>query len=595
MPRAHHARSVRRAAWLAASGASAVLLAACGGGNDDGVATCDESQVRQAFAAVSDTQVVMVRPFMQNEPLLLSGTATGTTPRAEADLCMVKLLVGPGSAGPAGAPSSSAGIGIEAWLPRPEKWNGRLHLKGGGGWAGGAHASTTALGVNTSGTAGSPAATAALEGAVSASTDTGHAITGTGSFAMNPDGSPNTTLWRDFAERGIHEMAVKTRFLARAFYGRDARFAYFNGFSTGGRQGLKEAQVHPGDFDGILAGAPAIHWTKFITTELYPQIVIQRDLGGVPLTADQHTLVSTAAVNACDLVGGVHLGYVPDPSTCRYDPTQDPGVLCASAGGTNTSAACVTQVQARAFNKFWYGQTPDGSVPAPAQDNGFAATTAASQRWYGLARGTNLQALAGPTPFTIASDLVALELQDPTIATPTFMNARGNGNNGWRNLSYAQLDAAWQAGLALQPAFANINTDNPDLSAFRARRGKILMYHGLADVLIPPQGSIHYYERVASQMGGLAQVQDFFRFYLVPGMAHGFSNGSAVATADPPLPNNAMLYNLLVDWVENGRAPGRVDITATPPSVRSRPICPYPLKATYTGGPATTSAGYACQ
>src|SRR5205085_9192138 len=126
-----------------------------------------------------------------------------------------------------------------------------------------------------------------------------------------------------------------------------------------------------------------------------------------------------------------------------------------------------------------------------------------------------------PAPFTIATDMVALEDQDPTLATPSFVNPTGNGSNVWKNLSYAQLGTAYDNGLLLQREFAHINTDNPDLRRFKASGGKMLMYHGLADVLIMPQGSIHYYDRVVSEMGSLKHVQKFYRFFLVPGMTHG--------------------------------------------------------------------------
>lgn len=601
---------------------TSVLLSACGGSDDDTRAaapapapvaapapapapaernlTCDDS-ITTGFKPDAQTQVLLVKAFKQGAPLVLSGTPTGTTATATKDVCVVKLNVGPGNPGPADAPSTSPGIGIEIWLPTPDSWNNRIHVKGGGGWAGGVHWSTTALAGVAPSSAGSAASTAMVEGAVSATTDTGHTIDN-GSFAMNPDGSVNTVLWRDFSERAIHEMAVKTKALAKAYYGRDARYSYFNGFSTGGRQGHKEAQVHPGDFDGILAGAPAFNWTKFITTELYPQIVVQRDLGGTPLTTAQLTLVSNAAINACDIVGGQHLGYIPDPSLCRYDPTADASVICSANGGSNATANCLTPVQATAVNKIWYGQTPDGSVPSPAIDNGFGITTSVNQKWYGLARGTNLTGLAGPTPFPISSDMVALELQDPTIATPIsrsgpFANATGNGADRWKTLSYADLNHAWDRGVALQSAFANINTDSPDLSAFRDRSGKMIMYHGLADTLIPPQGSIHYYNRVASQMGGIAAIQSFYRFYLVPGMAHGFSNGTSNTNANPPLPTNDQLYTLLTDWVEKGTAPGTIPAmaaaTSTSPA-KSRPLCAYPQKATYTSGDPNAAASHTC-
>jgi feruloyl esterase len=404
-------------------------------------------------------------------------------------------------------------------------------------------------------------------------------------------------LWRDFSERGIHEMAVKTKALTRAYYGRDARYAYWNGFSTGGRQGHKEAQAHPEDFDGILAGAPAFNWTKFITAELYPQIVMQRDLAGTPLTAAQLDMLGNAAIGACDVVGGEHLGYIPNPSICRYDPVTDPSVLCTANGGVNDSDTCVTPVQATAMNKMWYGQTTDGSVPQPTTDLGFEIAPTGKQRWYGLTRGTSMSRLAGPTPFTISTDMVALESQMPSLATPSFINATGNGADGWRNLSYEQLSQLWAQGEVLQTQFADINTDNPDLSAFRDRNGKMIMYHGLSDTLIPPQGSINYYIRVAAQMGDVLSIQSFYRFYLVPGMGHGFSNGTTRQDVNPPLPTNEQLYGLLTNWVENGVPPGRLDITSTGAAgaaATSRPICVYPQEATYIAGDPKIAASYTC-
>lgn len=590
-----------RTGWIAL----AMGLAACGGGHDhDGHGggpaqpklACDDS-IKSAFTP-DLTTVLLVKSFKTGDPLLLSGPATPSTPLASSDVCVVKLLVGPGNPGPAGAPSTSPGIGIEIWLPSSSNWNRRIHVKGGGGWAGGVHTSMTTLAGTSGGTTGSPASTAMIEGAVSASTDTGHANTANGgSFAMNPDGTINTVLWNDFAQRGIHEMAVKTKALTTAYYGTSARYSYWNGFSTGGRQGHMEAQANPRDFDGILAGAPAINWTKFITGELYPQVVYQRDLAGVPLTPAQAAQLGNAAINACDVVGGQHLGYVPDPSQCRYDPTQDTTVLCAASGGTGPAGSCVTQVQAQAMNKIWYGQTVDGSVPSPAADNGFAIEPS-GQRWYGLTRGTNIAGLAGPSPFTISSDLVALELQDPTYATPTFINATANGANRWTTLSYADLSLAADRGIALQSSFANINTDDPDLSNFLLHGGKMLAYHGLSDTLIPPRGTINYYHRVMNRMGGQSVTQRFYRLFLVPGMAHGFSNGTTNPAANPPLPTINQLYDALTAWVEDGNSPSRIDISSpvTPaaPVSTSRPICSYPAKATLAGPDPRSASSYTC-
>src|SRR5690606_12164695 len=102
-----------------------------------------------------------------------------------------------------------------------------------------------------------------------------------------------------------------------------------------------------------------------------PQLVIQRDLGGTPLSEAQLDLVSNAAIHACDVVGGQHLGYILDPSQCRYDPTEDAAVLCAGDGGCNDTPHCVSKIQAQAINKIWYGPTRDGSVPDPGIDNGW--------------------------------------------------------------------------------------------------------------------------------------------------------------------------------------------------------------------------------
>lgn len=587
----------RRGAFLCSLFGAMAVLSGCGGGSGSAAPAalaCDDS-MKTAFKPDADTSVLLVKSFKQGDPLLLSGTATAQTPVATKDMCLVKLLVGPGNPGPADAPSTSAGIGIEVWLPAKENWNDRIHNLGGGGWQGGVHTSTTAI-ANTM-----TAAVAGNEGAVSSHTDTGHAVSGTGAFAMNPDGTINQALWTDFSRRALHEQAVKTKALTVAYYGKAPRYSYWEGGSTGGRQGLKLAQAHPDDYDGMIVNYPAINWTKFITAELYPQIVYQRDLGGTPLSADQLALMGNAAIASCGNVGGRNLGYILDPSSCRYDPAKDASVLCSGVAGdgvtgTSTSAACVNLVQARAMNKIWYGQTSDGSVPDPAADNGWALAPTGLHRWYGLARGTSPGGLAGSNPFPIASDMVALELQDPTIATPSFVNATGNGANGWRSLSYAQLSNAWDRGVELQPQFGHINTDNPDLSAFAGRGGKMLTWHGLNDELIPAQGTLNYYDRVATQMGGLGAVQDFWKLYMVPGQGHGSPNGTTNRDAVIPVVAPGQMYALLTAWVEQGTAPDQVTLQtpASAPAQKSRPICVHPKKVTFTSGDPDVAASYTC-
>jgi feruloyl esterase len=588
--------------------AASSLLAACGSGDAPAAApttallACDDS-LKAAFKPDPNTTVTFVKLFRAGDPLALALTPASPTPTVTPrSLCLVKMRVGPGHAGPAAAPSTSAGIGIEVWLPDPADWNRRVHALGNGGWAGGtAIASSDVIGALYS------AAIAATEGSISVQTDTGHTVED-GSFAMNPDATIDTALWTDFASRAVHEMATKTKALAAAYYGSQPSYAYWDGCSTGGRQGHMQAQAYPADFDGVLAGAPALDWTRMIAGQLYPQIVVQRELSTTGLDAARRRLVSATAVSACDAnLNGRHEGYISDPSSCRYDPTRDTSVLCVSSGGTNTGSACLSAAQAQAVNKIWYGASSDGVAPDPAVDNGSAAVLSGTHWAFGPARGTELGLLAGGPadapyfgPFPVASDQVALSLQSPAIATPSFRNATANGQDGWKALSYATLALAQTQGAALQSQFGQIDTHSADLSAFRARGGKLLMYHGLADQLIPPQGSVRYYTRVADTMGGFASIQDFYRFLLVPGMGHCTGVGSVgglpgiSAPADPPLPGTGQLFAALTDWVERGVEPTSVVAVSGLGTVR-RPLCAYPSKLTYVGGETNLAQSYRCQ
>jgi feruloyl esterase len=564
---------------------------------------CDDTMKTQ-FVPDANTQVILLKAYKQGEPVALPNTpAAPAPPAAPADLCLVKLLIGPGSPGPAGAPSTSAGIGIEVWLPTAANWNERIRAYGSGGWAGGAQTDPTRIG-----NLAVPVVTAG-KGYVVGTSDHGHAALGSGSFAMNPDGTINRTLWNDFAERSLHELAVKTKALAKAYYGKPHNYAYWDGFSTGGRQGLKLAQVYPEDFDGILSGAPAINWTRFITGELYPQIVMKRDLGAT-ISIAKLNAVGTAAAAAC---GGTSLGFLLDPLSCRYDPTRDAAALCSGVAGnggvTGTSSnasTCVSLAEATAINKIWYGQTADGTVRDPAVDNAAGPGLSSDHHlWFGLTRGTILAGLAGPGPFPIATDQVALELQDPTIATASFTNATGDGADRWTTLGYADLSFAARQGVVLQRQFSHINTDSTDLTRFDDRGGKLILYHGLADVLIPPQGSINYYSRVAAAMGGIARIQRFFRFYMIPGFGHGGigsldpATGATTSPSKVPLPQTVVgqdeLFKALERWVEDGVAPGRIDVVSADSSV-SLPLCVYPRKVSYRGsGPVIAAASYTCQ
>lgn len=280
-----------------------------------------------------------------------------------------------------------------------------------------------------------------------------------------------------------------------------------------------------------------------------------RDLGANMTTA-QLGLVSNAAISACDLVNGQHLGFLLDPSTCRDNPTLD-----------------------------------------PALDNGWATNPGGLQRWFGMTRGSSLNGLAGTNPFGVASDMVALELQNPTLAQPSFLNATGNGQNLWKLLSHAGLSNAFDRGIALDPVFGSINTDDPDLTAFKARGGKMIHCHGLSDALIMPLGSINYCERVIAKFGTLASVQTFYWMYLIPGMAHGPGNGTAKPSANPAYPGPNQIYTLLTDWVEKGIVPGEAVVMNSATSTlvaKSLPMCTYPKRHSYVSGDIFVASSYTC-
>ena len=220
-------------------------------------------------------------------------------------------------------------------------------------------------------------------------------------------------------------LAEKTKALTQLFYGRPHRIAYWDGFSTGGRQGLKLAQV----------------FAK-----------------GRLIAPEKLTTATQAAIRAC---GGAELGFLIDPLLCRYDPTVDAANLCnGSRGnsgivGTSTSPACLTLAEATVINKTWYGQTVDGTAPSPAADNGNANLLSGDKRlWFGWTRDTDLKSTpAGGAPgLILAADQTALELQDPSLGSAFLVNATGKGANRWLDtLNYGGLANAQAQGVLLQP------------------------------------------------------------------------------------------------------------------------------------------------
>jgi hypothetical protein len=427
------------------------------------------------------------------------------------------------------------GCRVKVFVALPTKgWNGRFQGTGGGGYVGG-----------NPGGLGGPL----RSGYATAATNTGH-DGGSGSFALDADGRLDWHAVQDYAYLGIHEMTVVGKALTKAFYGKAPRYSYFVGGSTGGRQGLMEAQRYPEDYDGILSACPAINWHRFLPADLWPQVVMVAAGNFVPKA--KFDAVTAAAVSSCDALDGVTDGVIDDPSRCAYDPKE--------LVGTEVGDSTFTEADADVVRKIWEG--PRG------RDGRFL--------WYGLAGGADLSALAGTggspltgRPFSIPREWFQyFLLQDPKW--------------DWTTLTPARFERLWEQ--SVEEFGAVIGTDDPDLTRFCDRGGKVIITHGLTDQLIPAEGTIEYYKRLSQRMGGREEVGRFARLFLAPGVDHGFRGpgGTPVGRMEA-----------IIRWVEEGTPPDKIMAEHRDGSgkvTRTRPLFPYPQVAKYKGSGSTDEA-----
>ena len=419
-------------------------------------------------------------------------------------------------------------------------WNGKNRDLGGGGYVG-------AVG---------PVISSTDLGYVGSSTDTGHSTPG-GSFALNPDGTLNSGLILDFVRNGIHEQHVWGVQLAQTYYGLSPARKYWMGCSTGGRQGHYQAQNFPNDFDGILAGAPAFNWDRFVTAELWPQVVMNNEVHAV-ISPTKLTAVTNAAIQACDPKDGITDGIIQDPRSCTYSATQ---FVCTGLGGHSSDPNCLTPSEGAAVDKIWNGPKDSNS----------------NQAWYGLERGTFLELLAGGPPFNgpfpIATDHFTYWIhQNPsfdwhTVTESSFFTDLATSINKFEEV---------------------IGSDEP-LKDFRKAGGKMITYHGLADPLIFPRGTYHYYNQVLQ--GNYKETQKYYRFFPYPGGSH------CTGGVGPQIDAEA-LFSDLVQWVENAVAPDYVVAQQTIPVVRTRKICMYPNVEVFAGGKGSSTddeSNFQCQ
>jgi feruloyl esterase len=450
-------------------------------------------------------------------------------------------------------PSADSDIKIEIWMPI-SGWNGKFQGQGNGGFAGyidyPAMAHAVALGYAT------------------ASTDTGHSSRGSLPDAGWALGHPEKIV--DYGYRGIHEMTDIGKKLAAAFYGHPPQHSYFGSCSNGGRQALMEAQRFPEDYDGILAGAPANYWTHLLSDGLWNAQATTNDPASFIPPAKITTIA--AAVNAaCDAQDGVKDGILNDPRECHFDPA----MLACKAGDSDQ---CLTQPQATALKKIYEGAHDASGQIFP----GFLPGAEGGQQgWVGW--------ITGATPGQAAL----------VFFTKGFFGDMVYENANW-NYKTANLTDAVK--LADAKEAKNLNATDPNLEQFRARGGKLLLYHGWNDPAIPAPNTVNYYDDVTKHMGKAA-TESFVRLYMVPGMQHcGGGPGTTSFGGDLAEPAKDAQHNVrlaLENWVEKGDAPAEIIASHYAGTGReatmTRPLCPYPEQAKYKGsGDSNKAENFAC-
>ena len=426
-------------------------------------------------------------------------------------------------------PSSDSDIKIEVWMP-VSGWNGKFQAVGNGGWSGAI--ATAAL------------ASAVRRGYASASTDTGHE----GSSARFAVGHPEKLI--DYGYRAVHEMTVKSKAIIAAYYGNAAKLSYWNGCSAGGKQGLKEAQRFPDDFDAIIAGAPANNWTGRAAHAIWiAQAVHNDEVSYIP--PEKYPLIHNAVLEACDARDGVKDGIVDDPTRCHFDPNV---LLCKGAD----ESACLSAPQVEAARRIY---------------SGLVNPRTKQLIFPGLEPGSELRwsVMAGPQTFGIANE---------HFKYIVFKNP---------NWDYRTLNFDSDIALAEKLDAGVIDATDPNLKPFLSRGGKLLQYHGWNDWQIAPLNSVNYYKKVVDTLGGEAKVQDSYRLFMVPGMGHcGGSDGTS----------SFDMLTAMEQWVEKGQAPDRILASRVRDGAvdRTRPLCPYPQVAVYKGSGSTDeAANFTCR
>jgi feruloyl esterase len=430
-------------------------------------------------------------------------------------------------------------------LSLPRAWNGRLYMFGNGGYAGENLRSQGRLALRD--------AALAKRFAV-VQTNTGHSAAQEplASFAVNPQ------KLSDYAYRAVHVTALAAKSLAKTYYGRPPDRSYFDGCSTGGRQGLISAQRFPDDFDGIVVGAPVLDFSG--TMIHYLQVNQAKE--AAPGLAKKMGALASAIYGKCDGTDGVKDGLIGDPRACRFDPAAD---LPSCTAGADS---CFTGEEVKALRAV-YGDVTAGGV----------------KRFPGFPVGAEVEVPTPKGPLSGWLPWIVTATGEPSISTrfmETFFKYMVTPGT---EIDWKAVDLSKSADLT-RSISTLLDATDPDLGRFKARGAKILMYYGWADPALNPIMGVEYYERVLQTMG--QGTTDFFRLFMMPGVFHC---GGGVG------PDRFDAISILARWVEEGAAPDRIVASKVQDgkATRSRPLCPYPLVAKYNGkGSIDDAANFAC-
>jgi feruloyl esterase len=425
-------------------------------------------------------------------------------------------------------------IGFELWLPTD--WNGRLLGAGVGGDAGIFNYVDMSRRVE--------------EGFATVTTDAGHKATQARWMS-----DPKARV--DYEHRAVHLTAVAAKAIAQRFYGRGPDKSYFTGCSGGGRQALKEMQNYPGDYDGVIAGAPGPYMPLISVRMMWGALLQKRNPAGA-LTDDDWALYERRATEECDRDDGVADGVVENPLACRFRTE----VLLCKAG---QSTDCLTAPKLAMLNTIVSPMPDESGKPMDK----------------GLLPGVRTR--PGPP-----SPLLRAMWADAVYNNPN-----------WDEDSFRRT-ADLAAANRVMP---ELRADKTRIAPFLRRGGKAIIYQGWADPSVIARPTVDYYLNLARANGGLQRLANSVRLFMVPGMYHcrggpGVDNfGASGQVAWAKDPSRDMLWSL-IDWVERGRAPQRIVGTRfESDAVRfTRALCPFPQAAVYDGkGDPNAAASYACR